>query len=172
MKQVDNPPALKPMKIVSQSPTKEFQWEASEFIYTKKTVKWYLYLSIVTIVLIIIFRFLSKDWVTPILIITLATIFGLYANKKPKKINFSLGKDGVKVEAQTYQYGDLKSYSVVISGDMGCINLLPNKRFSPLIPLYFETKDQDKVLGALESQLPLNERKEDLIEKLMRNIGF
>jgi hypothetical protein len=150
----------------------KFEWQGPEFIYTPKSPKWYLYLAVVLIVLIIFFRFVSKDIVTPILIITLGLIFAYYSNKKPNQIAFKIDEQGITAGDKSYFYSDLKSYSETEVEDYFCINFLPNKRFSILVPVYFEKKDLSKIHGILENKLPLNNRKEDPIERFVRYIGF
>ena len=150
----------------------KFEWQGPEFIYTPKNPKWYLYLVAVLIVLIIFFRFVYKDIVTPILIIILGLIFAYYSIKKPNQIAFKIDEHGITTGDKSYFYSDLKSYSETELEHYFCINFLPNKRFSTFIPVYFDKKDHSKIREILENKLPINSRKDDLIERFFRYIGF
>jgi len=149
-----------------------FTWKAPEFVYSKKSAKWYVYLVLVTLALLVLYRFISKDIVTPILIILMAFIFGYYGSKKPQTINYSIGPSGVKVGDKEISIDSLKSYSVQDYKDLSVVIFVPVKRFATLVTLYYHPEDEDKVLGFIETVVPFDNRQEDLIDRFSRHIGF
>ena len=48
--------------------------------------------------------------------------------------------------------------------------LLPVKRFSPGLTLYFSEKEGEKIVDMLGARLPMQEIKPDALEKLIRMI--
>ena len=149
-----------------------FTWKAPEFVYSKKTAKWYVYLIIVTLVLLVLYRLISKDIVTPILILLMAFIFGYYGSKKPKTIDYSVGPNGVKIGEKEISLDSLKSYSVQDYKDLSVVIFVPVKRFATLVTLYYYPEDEDKILGFIETVVPFDNRQEDLIDRFSRHIGF
>jgi hypothetical protein len=159
-------------KINNLAKSNTFEWKAPEFVYHKKTNKWYLYLALATIALIVGYLLIFKDIVTPILILLMAFIFGYYGSKKPKMIKYSAGPDGVSVDKKTFPLEALKSYSVQDYKDLSVVIIVPVKRFATLITMYYHPEDEDKVLGFIETVVPFDNRQEDLIDRFSRHIGF
>jgi len=149
-----------------------FEWKAPEFVYSKKTTKWYAYLVLITLVLIVLYRLISKDIVTPILIILMSFIFGYYGTKKPQTIKYSVGPEGISVGNKNFSIDSLKSYSVQDYNNLSVVIFVPVKRFATLITLYYKPEDEDKVLGFIETVVPFDDRKEDVIDRFSRHIGF
>lgn len=159
-------------KIHSESNIKEFSWNGPEFIYHEKNFKWYTYLVLVTSALVAVLVMFTKDIISAILAVLLASIFGVYANKKPATVKISVNKKGVEIANKTTYYESFKSYSVLDFEEYSCVTFMPVKRFSVLLSIYFKTEDKDKIIAVFENKLPLDNRKEDFIDRATRVIGF
>ena len=149
-----------------------FEWSAPEFIYFKKTNIWYAYLVGITILVEVGYHFLSKDFVTPVLIVLIAYVFGYYGGKKPDTIKYVVNNESVQINGKVFYYETLKSYSIHDFGNYSSMNIIPVKRFAPLRCLNYKTEDEEKIIKIIENQLPLDNRKEDIVDKFTRLISF
>ena len=147
-------------------------WTASEFVeYTKNGI-WHLGLIGASFVVAVIIWFLTKDIITPIVIIIAGIALSLYGSKRPRQLDYRLTDSGLDIGKKHYNYGDFKSFAVVPEGGIETIVLTPAKRFLPLTTIYFDPNDADNIGEFISRHLPYKERKADPIDKLFNRIGF
>lgn len=148
-------------------------WEASEYIHHQKDTNWYMIFSVALVVVAVIMFFLTgRDWITLIVILVMGGAFGKYAGRKPQVQRYSLSFDGVSVGNKHYDYDDFHSFSVEQEGTVFCITFMPTKRFMPPLSIYASPEDGQKIIDTLESTLPHEEPKHDIVDRLTRNIRF
>ncbi len=148
------------------------QWSASEFIAHEKSTLWYLALTGGTITLALIAYVLSKEFLTPSLLIITGLLFGYMAARKPRELVYVIDEKGVYIGNKFFSYSDFRSFSVVQEGAVESIWFMPMKRLSPSITIYFAPQDGDKIVNALANFLPVEEKELEAIDKLMHRIGF
>jgi hypothetical protein len=149
------------------------EWTASEFVDHQKTIKWFLGLGLFTIVLgVFVFLATNRDWFGPVIIAMLAIIFGVGAARKPRELAFVISAKGVQIGERLFAYEDLKSFSLMDEGSIEKIVLTPSKRWQPLLNLYFDPVDGDKIMDTLGGYLPYEERLPGLTDKFLHKIRF
>jgi hypothetical protein len=153
-------------------PSNPVTWTAAEFIDHEKGQQWYITLGIGTVVAIGVIYLLTHDLITSAVIAIVAVMFGLFAARKPRKLEYTIDSEGVHIGGRFYPYGNFKSFSLVQEGPAHSVWLLPLKRFTPIIPLCFDLKDETAVVDALSRTLPLENRDLDSIDKLMHRVRF
>jgi hypothetical protein len=147
-------------------------WTASEFIAHEKSAGWHVILVLVAVVVAVLTWFITKDIITPVVIIVAGVILSFYGGRRPNQLQYQLGDQGLQVGNRYYDFNDFRSFAVVPEGAIASIALTPSKRFSPLVTLYFDPQDGDKIIDILGMHLPHRERKVDAIDGLMRRIRF
>ncbi len=147
-------------------------WTASEFIAHDKADSWYIKLAVGALLLAALVYLLTRDLVSVIVIAIFAAIFGFFAARKPRVLNYALDNDGLHIGNKFYAYTDFKSFSVIDEGGIGAIWLMPLKRFMPSLTIYFAPDDEDKIITALTAYLPFEERDADMVERMMRRMRF
>ena len=50
--------------------------------------------------------------------------------------------------------------------------LLPLKRFMPIIQIYYQPEDEQKILDAMSIMLPIEAHQPDAVDRLMSRIHF
>lgn len=148
------------------------QWVASEFISHTKSVGWYLALAAGTLILTVFVYFLSKDFITPILIIITGILFGVVAARQPRELTYLINDQGVTIGEKFFPYNGFKSFSVVQEGGIESIWFMPLKRFNPSLTIYFAPDDTQTISEALSHYLPVESHQLDPIDRLMHRIGF
>ncbi len=152
--------------------TTSFSWVAPEYVYKQKSSKWYIYLALISIVILIFLFLLTKEIVTSLLVIILASIFGYYAARKPKDIDFSIDNNSIDINHKNNSFESFKSYSYIEDEGIVSISFMPVRRFSPILPIYVKVKDAKLVIDLLSQKLPYNKPKDDIIDNFFRRINF
>lgn len=150
----------------------EITWTASEFVEHEKSAGWYLQFILAVIVGLGLMYFITRDVISLIVLSLVAIVFLVVAKRKPRVLSYGVDERGVKVGVKLYPYSTFKSFAVVEEGAIHSIMLLPLKRFMPSITLYYDPKDEQRIVDALGGALPEEERKQDNVDKFMRKIRF
>lgn len=147
-------------------------WTAQEFVEHERNASWYLILGVGAVVLAAIVLILTRDKITVAMILIVALIFGSFARKKPRTLEYSLDGDGITLGAKKYPYSLFKSFSVSEEGPLHSLILMPLKRFMPLISVYYPSDNEEKILQKIANFLPFEEHKQDFVDKMMNKIRF
>lgn len=147
-------------------------WTASEFVAHTKAASWYGALALSGALLAALIYLLTRDWISTVVIIIITVIFGVFAARKPRVLNYSLDQVGVHIAQKFYAYGDFKSFSVLDEGGLNSILLTPLKRFMPSITVYYAPTDEDRIIDVLSRYLPFEDRDHDMVDRFMRRVKF
>lgn len=147
-------------------------WSASEFIAHQKSFGWYALLVVVAAAVAALVYLLTKDKISTGAVIFVAMILGITAARKPRTLRYELTDVGIGIGSKFYDYGQFRSFAIVDEGAFSSLVFMPLRRFMPLITVYYEPQDEDKIVGMLAERLPMEEHQLDLMERLMRRIRF
>jgi len=147
-------------------------WTASEYISHDKSSGWFIRFGVVAIIAIGLMFVITRDITSVILLSILGIIFAVFAARKPQTLNYGIDNRGLQIGPKLYPMNLFRSFSVIQEGAIRSILLLPLKRFSPAISVYYAPDDEEKIINAFGSVLPHEERKQDPIDKLMLRIRF
>lgn len=152
---------------------KEVAWTASEFIYHEKDLTWYAILAGIGLVLVLGTYFLSShDVFTTIVVAAIVVLFAFGAARKPRQMQYAVDDHGVAIGNRHFGYGLFRSYTIDVEDHFHSINLMPMKRFMPIISIYYDLDDEKQIAEVLTAHLPFDTHKIDPVEKLMRRIRF
>ncbi len=158
---------------VPSSDVETVSWSASEFIAHDKSAGWYSLLVLGTIVLAALVYLLSHgDKVSTGVVIIVLAVFGIMAARKPRELNYSVDDKGLHIGDKFYNYSTFRSFSIVQQDSVESIWLMPLKRFLPIITIYFDSHDGQKITDTLSQFLPVENRQPDLVDKLMHRLRF
>lgn len=152
--------------------TKPVSWSASEFIEHEKSPTWFIGLAGLTVLAVAVIYLATRDWVTSVVIIIAAALFGVTAKRKPRTLQYQVDNVGVVIDGKPFPYDVFKSFSVLAEGAFNSIQLMPLKRFMPPISLYFPPENEEQIVTTLGSYLPHEDRTHDPIDRLMRRVRF
>ncbi len=153
-------------------PIQPVSWTASEFIAHQKSPGWYLALLLTIVAVAGLALILTKDWVSSITILVVGILFAAIASKKPRQLSYQLNNEGITIGEKLYPYGMFKSFAVLRDGAIGCINLMPLKRFMPDLSIYYPPEEEENIVNALAASLPHDQREEHSFDRLMKKIRF
>jgi len=154
------------------SPTEEIRWTASEFIDHQKSSGWFMALAGAGLLLAVAVYFLTKDMFAAVIIALLAIIFGVGAARKPRILDYSIDDSGIMVGARHTTFEEFRSFAVINEGAIESILLLPTKRWSPPLSVYFAPEDGEKIINTLSAFVPFENHEPGLIDKFLHRIHF
>ncbi|HVX24559.1 MAG TPA: hypothetical protein VG992_04445 [Candidatus Saccharimonadales bacterium] len=152
--------------------TETISWTASEFVAHQKSAGWYSLLFVAALVLAALAFLLTKDYITPVIVMFVAIIFGLAAARQPRELPYQLDGHGLTIGQRFYSYTSFRSFAVVAEGAFSSITFMPLKRFAPLTSIYFAPEDEEKIVKLLADRLPMTEHHLDAVDRMLRRIRF
>ena len=148
------------------------EWQAPEYTYHPKHQNWYLWLFVVTAVLVLLALF-TKNFLLVVLILLAAFVVMMYGARQPEVIKSAVTHRGVRFHERLYPYDTLKSFwimetprgrkLIVVSGRL----VLPHV----VLPLAPEVNSED-LRQYLLQYLPEVRVEESMADVLSDYFGF
>lgn len=165
-------PSLMQPSVPETDPNDNVTWTASEFIAHQKSIGWYAMLALVVAVLALLVYVITKDKISTGVVIIAGIVFGISAARKPRTLPYLVDNYGLHINNKLYAYKEFRSYAMLDEGAFSSIVFMPLKRFMPLLTIYYDPKDADKISSIIGARLPMETHKLDLVDQLMRRIRF
>jgi hypothetical protein len=153
-------------------PDQPLTWQASEFVHHEKGGLWFVGLALVAAVLLVIDVFLIQSWTFGVLIVVMAAAMMIVASRPPKQVNYSLSAQGLIIDEKSFSFHDFRAFGVVPEGAFYSIRLVPNKRFMPMVSVYFPTEQGEQIVDIFGAVLPMQHIERDPIDKFVEKIRF
>ena len=171
--EIPSPYALPAEEVEQQPETEAITWTASEYIAHHKSPMWFVVLGIAAVVTSLgVYLITDADIVSTIVVLLVAIIFGAYAARKPRVQQYAVSPAGITIGARTYGFDIVKSFSVIDEGPFSSIAFMPMQRFMPVLSIYFDPQDEERIVAFLAQYLPMEQRNHDVIDRLMRKLKF
>lgn len=148
------------------------KWTASEFIAYQKGRGWYFLAALGLIVTGGIIFLVTRDYVSTVVIIVLGILLVSVAARQPRTLTYEISSQGIKIGDRLYGFSTLRSFAIIDEGSIHSIDLLPLQRFMPVISMYYAPQDEQAIVRALGGYLPMENRNQPLIDKLMHRLRF
>ena len=168
-----HPPSTEvPNETSPQNQAESISWTASEFVDNHKTAGWYIKLMLAILAIAVLSYLLTRDLISASVIVVVGFLFAILASKKPRQMTYRIDNAGISIGNNTYPFHTFKSFAIVEEGAIGCINLLPLKRFMPELSIYYPPEEEAKIIDVLSASLPNDQRQEHSFDRLMKKIRF
>ncbi len=148
-----------------------FHWQAPEYEMIRGDRKWYLYLSLVLIV-IIGYAVFTNSPIMAITFILIGVVEYIYINKEPRTLTFKITPEGVFAGNELYPFENIKSFWIFYEPPhVRVISLHTKGHLLPYVHIPVHDEDPVKVREILLQYLP-EEKHEmrfvDTLERLLR----
>jgi hypothetical protein len=154
------------------APGSAVSWTASEFIAHEKSANWYILLFGSSVIAAGLTWLIFKDILAAAVILVAVLMLAAYSKRQPRELEYSLDDSGITIGQKHYPYTLFRSFSIIDDGAFSSIELLPLKRFSPSITVYYDPDNEDAIADALAPHVPFVPRKPDPVDQLIRRIRF
>ena len=146
-------------------------WTAQEYVHIDKSPLWFVLFVVVVLGLISIDIFLLQSWTFSVLVIVMAVAVIIYTRRPPRTLTYALSaKQGLYVGEHLYTFDEFKTFGLVKDGEHNSILLIPTKRFSPGVSVYFPEEAGEQIVDILGQRLPMEELKLDVIDIIVRKL--
>jgi hypothetical protein len=150
---------------------KPVSWTAQEYVHLDKSPLWFILFTVVVLGLVAVDVFLLKSWTFSVLVIVMAVAVVIYTRRPPRTLTYALsGNQGLYVGERLYHFDDFKAFGVIKDGDNHSIMLIPTKRFSPGVSVYFPDEVGEQIVDILGQRLPMEHLKLDVIDVVVRKL--
>ncbi len=145
---------------------KDISWEAEEYIVREHNTLWYIGLFVVGAVLGILA--VVVDAYTFLILVILSIIAILISSlRPPRKIKYTLNKEGLSEGEKLHKYEDYKAFGILKEGSHFSAVLIPKKRFGLSVKVYFPEGSGEAIVDNLGARLPMEEVKLDILDKIV-----
>ena len=142
-------------------------WEAYEYIARDKHAGWYIGLAIIGLGLSALAVYLGQ-WTFLALIVVSIVALVVYTLRPPRLLHYSLSDKGLSEGNKLYSFKEFKSFGVLGEDKRFSIVLIPKKRFSPRVTVFFPEAQGEQIVDMFGARLPMEPVKLDLLDKLVR----
>lgn len=147
-------------------------WTASEYIGHQKNSSWFFAFALALALVAGGVYFLTRDILSAAGVTVVGIVFGMYAGRKPREQTYTINNMGVAIGEKMYSYDRFKSFSIAQEGPFTSIVFMPLGRLMPMISIYYDPKDEERIADTLSMYLPYENYKRDPVDALMRKIRF
>ena len=147
------------------------QWTAREYVEVHKGVGWYAIFVVVALVLIAVDILWLKSITFSILVVVMSVALVIYANRPARDIQYTLsGRQGLYIGERLYHLSEFRAFGLIKDGEHNSIMLIPVKRFSPGVSVYFPEEAGEQIVDILGQRLPMETLKLDAIDVVVRKL--
>ncbi len=149
--------------------TSTIRWEAEEYIQHDKNAGWYIGLVMIGLVLVALSVWLRWWSFTALVVLAFISLL-IYVLRPPRKIKYSLNSKGLTEGEKLYVFEDYRAFGILQDDTNFAIVLMPRKRFSPAVTIYFPKEKGEEIVDMFGARLPMEEVKLDAIDKIVRKL--
>lgn len=150
--------------------TEPIAWNAPEGVRVQRGAVWYVIFAIVLAGLMALAILVFQNWTFAILLPIMAVALFVLSNNNPQTINYAISPKGIYIADTLHDFSEFRAFGLLHENDQHSILLLPVKRFSPGLTIYFSEAEGEKIVDMLGARLPMQEIKPDALEKFIRLI--
>lgn len=147
-------------------------WQASEFVHHEKSGLWFLALLGATTILLVLDIFLIRSWTFGALIVVMAISAFVVARRPPRTLTYTLTDDGIRIDQKSFTFHDFRAFGVVQESAFYSLRLVPNKRFMPMVSVFFPTELGEQIVDVIGLRLPMEHIELDIVDKVVEKIRF
>ncbi|NTW61737.1 hypothetical protein HGB24_03600 [Candidatus Saccharibacteria bacterium] len=148
-------------------------WSAHEYVVQEKAPLWFILLAIVALALIALDIIYLKSYTFSALVVVMFIALIVYSRRPPRLIEYTLsGTQGLYIGNQLRHYSEFRAFGLIQEKDKYSIVLIPIKRFSPAVSVYFPSEVGEKLVDIFGARLPMQNLKLDFFDVIIRKLGI
>lgn len=165
------PPAPTPLPPEDTPQNPPVTWQAQEYVHLDRSPLWFVIFVVVTLALVAASILLLKSWSFSLLIVVMAVALVVYIRRPPRTLTYALSPaQGLYVGERLYHFDEFKSFGLIQDGGHYSILLIPRKRFSPGVSVFFPDEAGERIVDILGQRLPMETLKLDVVDIIVRKL--
>lgn len=158
---------------VEQVDSPPLRWQAQEYIHLEKGIWWYVIFGVVALGLIAADIFFLRSWTFSVLVIVMSVAVIMFLRRPPRTIQYAVSpRQGLYIGEQLHHWEEFRAFGIVEDSGHYSLMLVPVKRFSPGISVYFPEEIGEQLVDVMAARLPMEELKLDFVDALIRKLRF
>ncbi len=146
-------------------------WSASEYIPQEKNALWFIAFAVVVIAIIAVDIIWIKAYTFSLLVVVMAAAVIIFSLRPPRVIGYTLsGDQGLYIGETLHHFTEFKSFGLIQDNGQHSIMLIPTKRFSAGVSVYFPAEVGERIVDILGARLPMEALKMDLVDVIVRKL--
>lgn len=146
-------------------------WAAPTHPYIEKKPDWFWAVGIITLALAAV-CFIFGEIITGIFVIVAAAALVLHSSRPPQVVNYEINDRGIALDETLYPFLSLDSFWIPHDETPPKILIKSRKLLMPLMVIYIEEVDPEKVREVLLRYIAETEHREPMLKKIMDWAGF
>lgn len=148
-------------------------WEALEFEEREKSVDWFWALGIIAICAIVI-AIIYKNYLFAIFVAIGAITMGMFANQKPKMVQYELSHSGLRINEELMPLETIKGYAIREIGKnrKKILIIESSKAFAHILTIPVQDTMVQAIKKEFEPKVPEKDLHEPTAHQIMDAIGF
>jgi hypothetical protein len=148
------------------------EWTASEFIAHNHSFEWYAGLAGSSVLLVLLVFLFTRDPISTIGVAIVCIFAAVLSAKRPNTLPYRLDHKGLTIGHRFYAYTSFRSYYVIHEGAITNVTLRPAGRSLSELSLYCPPEDEDRILRAIGSHLPMEQANDSVFDRFARRVHF
>ena len=146
-------------------------WTAQEYVHSERSGWWFVSFVAIVLALVALSVFLLQSWSFSVLIVVMAFALMVYIRRPARTLTYSLSPaQGLYVGERLYHFDEFKSFGLIQDGPHYSIMMIPRKRFSPGVSVFFPDEVGERVVDILGQRLPMEQLKLDVVDTIVRKL--
>jgi hypothetical protein len=161
-------PAAPSTKLPNPEPV---HWQSPEYHHNNKSMQWFIIFGLVSVSLVVAAVLLLQSWTFAVLVVVMAVALGLYAQRPPRMMDYTLSEKGLFINDTLHGYAEFKAFGVIHDGNDYSVTFIPVRRFSPEVTAYFPEASGEAIVDMLGVKLPMQPLKTNVFDRIIRYLG-
>lgn len=146
-------------------------WSATEYIEEGKNWLWFVVFAIVAALFIGFDVLFLHSYTFSALVVVMAVSVLVFAHRPPRDIDYTLsGDQGLYIGEKLYHFTEFKAFGLIKDRGQHSIILIPVKRFSLGVSVYFPEEVGEEIIDILGARLPMENLKLDFVDIIAQKL--
>jgi len=146
-------------------------WTAQEYVHSERNGWWFVLFVLVVLSLVAVSIFLLQSWSFSALIVVMAVALVIYIRRAPRTLTYAISPmQGLYVGERLYHFDEFRAFGLIQDGPHYSIMLIPRKRFSSGVSVFFPDEAGERIVDILGKRLPMENLKLDVVDAIVRKL--
>ncbi|MEK7060141.1 MAG: hypothetical protein AAB970_00770 [Patescibacteria group bacterium] len=153
-------------------PNRKLEWTALEYEEKERGNDWFWALGVIVLASAIT-SFIYANYFFGLFLIIGGILLGVFAVKKPDLVFYELNEKGLKIRNRLFPYTNIKSFWIKKDLEKSTLFIKSERLFMPIISMPINQNSAEEIKNFMLSEnVPEEEMKEHVSEKIMDSLGF
>lgn len=150
----------------------KLEWTALEYEEKERGNDWFWALGVI-VVASAITSFIYSNYFFSLFLVIAGILLVIFAVKKPDLVFYELNEKGLKIRNRLFPYENIKSFWIKKDVEKPTLFIKSERSFMPIISMPLDPNHIEEIKNMMLSKnVPEEEMKEHVSEKIMDSLGF